>query len=1521
MGYKVQFESGQTVEFDAQPTDADIEEAYAQVSKVGSKKPTTQELVSQIPGSEGAPLTEYDHSKDETFLDKYVRGPLETAAQIGTGAISGIAGPVVGLGKAAVKGGGLKAADKYAGEFMQDFTYAPRGTAGQRYGEAVGKVVNEVGIPMAGVSGLPRIGQQYATQPGPSISTTMRDRFNKKSSTPLKSAVAELNAPVEAPKPVEAAVPMTKAESLAKSKEAYVQKLREKELQRKSAFNRPDELGSLEQQSPMERMASELGAEQLPETITPDNSPMSKMAEQLVDETSTPAARAAQDALEARQLELETAVKRQQALEATTNERMRQEAAASVSEAHKAYIDAQNEARIAADSARMGKAEQMLIDDTQHVLPDSGELYASQYGVERGIGRMDENGMPIRADRSMEVQNLENPLQRNLWGDELPRQSSQENVRGITRAMDITPEGPLKNAQREALGAPAKLPPLGSAARKALMKKQGGMLYVGEGKKPQIKKTDKGYEAYVNGKLMGRLESNLTGEQSKMLNESANVDIVKVDPSVKGTGVGSALYDAWSKEHGGNIAPSGKTSKDAWKLWKRNYPEKVESFVQQEAARIRQGAPRDQVLSNVKDADVAQRIVDASRTPFNFKKQGGGVKIDWNDRKKVGALENNPGLKNVLRDVGDSLIESPQEAVRLANQAPDVSQNKVQRAFNSLTKGGTYLKQRVNHPLVHYAVDRFQQANNMARAEISQKLNGVYLNDLRSLSKAEYQEVFELLNTADLNKKELTPEFLAKHGFSSAVSDFITTHQSMMSDVLGKINKAREASDKKPVTAREAYSAMSMSGDYRKVVTKEIDGQKVVVGVIGADRKSGKLGWTLDKIEQHMKKKDPTLEFGPIREPRSYAGSSKGTPHEAFQDALNIIGEDNPHVQEFLNVLREVAKDDPANYMGMQTHTMQKKGVWGMEGRKPWMKEKENATQFFENQVRYIESAYQWSALAEASKEVNTALRDTSVVSKHNNATALVESYMQQALGLNPSKVGQAVDNLFNMIGDGLGVGPSNLKAAVGAGRSTANTWMLSLNPSFLAIQLIQAPAAIPAVTAFLRGRDLAPKHTIVTQGLDYITKGGAALAKGRLNREGLSAIDKGAMDYAEKHHIYASDMVDHGMRTKKDGGYFVGKALHSPAAVIESGTRATTYMAFVKMMDEAGLKPKDGLYEQAHRFTDMAMNNYSSMEKPAIYNALGPIGSMAYNLKSFGHNELSRWSMYAREAANTGNPVPLLTQMTTTIALAGTMGLPFYSQWEELYNYITTKIGSPRSLTLDVIKMSEDLAKEMGPDYENYKNAVSHGLASIAGADISKRVGMGDVIPSNAADAAFAGGGKLADMVKTGAGVIANPDEVHAKAAAVAWAPPVVSSALKSQWYADDNFSYSMDPDKPRKVTAELNGTDRLLKSVGVTGINESVQKTKNYELAQLDKSYQGYREKAMTKMVYDIGQGQPISEEDLSNYFDKGQGDPKTFEQSINSAIMSLNMSPDMLSKLQQSLSNSVTVQRSLQRRLENE
>jgi len=1479
--------------------------------------------------------------------------------------------------------------------------------AGNKYGELVGdknaggaaKFALDIGSAALPLHMLPKGVGAVAKRLDPAL------REAKPSAA--QSLAADLTKPTEAP--VAPAEPLVDTRSgVDKSQLAYEAALREKELARQSAFNRPEQIGNLPQEAPMERMARDLGAE--PGKVETPQGPMESFYDRLTKEEGTGKTQAAQDIIDERSKDHNVRSEYLAKLEADQKaadlaaarnmdsnpsaehqahiERIAQE------DAHRAQIE-ETHAHMLEEQTRLEDA-QKAVEARQKAIGDAMSGVKSQFEGKRAL---DEAGQPRNANLEFEaeVRRLmdEAPAKsREVVARELKAKLAQERADLIERRaaneekiqqmrdQHLESEARTKKAQEDAQKAiearekaateevstaAAKAAaerkhqealakdqakreaalakgakerelqsityPLGSKERAAAVKainekysgklgraskkSQRGGVYFGENRpKVEVRSEEGEYRAYRNGKQVGRLVSNITPEQGKQINEKASVDIVKVDDGHKGTGVGSALYTEWHDAHGGMIEPSGKTSKEAWTLWKNKYPEKVEAFVQQEAARIRSGSPTSQILGNITDPTITQRVVDASQNYKVGGNQGGKLLMSWGNKQKTNAFSNIPGLKDKLRDIGNAMIESPKEAIELATKFGDVSQNALQRGINLLTKGGTYLKGKVDNPVVHYTVDRFLTADGKAKAEISEKLHGEYLASLRELSKEEYHDAFTLLNAADLTQKKITPEMMQQYGLSTKLQEFITTHQTMMDDVMGKINTAREAVGKKPISARQGYSAMNMAGDYRKVAYKTINGEKVVVGVISADRKAGKLGWTLEKIEKQMMEKDPTLEFGPMKDTTARVGSNKGTPHEAFQEALATIGENNPNVQAFLDTLREVAKDDPSNYMGMQTHTMQKKGVWGMEGRKPWMTEKQNATQFFENQAKYMEGAYNWSHLAEAAKDVNEVLRNDGVISKQENAIKMSEAYMQNALGLNPSRIGRAIDEVVNAIGNGTGIGPSNIRAALGGTKAVANTAMLSLNPSFLAIQLIQGPAAIPAMTALLRGRGLSPKSTIFTGGLDYMTSAGYVLLK---DRSKLSPVEKGALDYAKANHVYATDMVEHSNTTTKGAMYYTNKVTQHPAALVEQATRAQVFMSFVKMMEDSGLKPKDGLYEQAHRVTDQAMNNYGALEKPAIYEALGPIGSMAYNLKSFAHNEVSRWSMLAREIPANGNAVPLLTQMASTIAIAGVMGLPFYSQWEAIYDTIMSKLGTPSNLTLDVMKASGELAKSLGADDEKFRYVMSHGAPTMVGADVSKRVGLGDVLPNKASDVAFAGGGKVGGMVTSAYGAAINPDEPHLKAAAMNWAPPILASILKEKWYTSEDKSFSMDPDKPTKATASLNATDKLLKKVGITGINESTQKEREYQLGKLDKTYQDKRDTAVAGMTFALAHGNPI--DDYVEKYLKNQGDPDTMVATINGAIDSINIDPNTKAIIRDSASKSITRIMSLQRRMEHQ
>ena len=68
--------------------------------------------------------------------------------------------------------------------------------------------------------------------------------------------------------------------------------------------------------------------------------------------------------------------------------------------------------------------------------PEQGRV-PMQFEATPGDWRIDENGMPVRVDLSLEAQNLQNPLQRNLWGDELDVQVPRDPGAPLPMDRDI----------------------------------------------------------------------------------------------------------------------------------------------------------------------------------------------------------------------------------------------------------------------------------------------------------------------------------------------------------------------------------------------------------------------------------------------------------------------------------------------------------------------------------------------------------------------------------------------------------------------------------------------------------------------------------------------------------------------------------------------------------------------------------------------------------------------------------------------------------------------------------------------------------------------------------------------------------------------------------------------------------------------------------------------------------------------------------------------------------------------------
>lgn len=168
--------------------------------------------------------------------------------------------------------------------------------------------------------------------------------------------------------------------------------------------------------------------------------------------------------------------------------------------------------------------------------------------------------------------------------------------------------------------APSKQPGANSPAKAGTASEGGSPAGQAKGG-IEIRETPEGFEAYRDGKKIGSLKSNLTPKQSKDLKENASVDMVKVEKAEQGKReIGPALYEAWTKAHEGRTEMSGKTETNALKLWKHMYPEKVDAFVKQEADRIKSGSDPQLIVGNIKDPEIAQRVLAAAKEPKGFEK-------------------------------------------------------------------------------------------------------------------------------------------------------------------------------------------------------------------------------------------------------------------------------------------------------------------------------------------------------------------------------------------------------------------------------------------------------------------------------------------------------------------------------------------------------------------------------------------------------------------------------------------------------------------------------------------------------------------------------------------------------------------------------------------------------------------------------------------------------------------------------------------------------------------------------------
>jgi len=818
-------------------------------------------------------------------------------------------------------------------------------------------------------------------------------------------------------------------------------------------------------------------------------------------------------------------------------------------------VDARRAIDNAAHEAELKKwreAHQMEIDPT----PEG--YMANQYGGGQDGLRIDENGMPIRADRSMEAANLENPLQRNLWGDELPRQSAQEAPRGITAAIDRMPPGEarqagidmLSNGRRRAESGAIDMAVFDPAFEKIKEIANNVRLIMkgGEGG-PTI-------SAIRNGKEIGTLK--LGADDFVNPTEKSNLvpNWVGVVASEQRKGIASAMYDM-AGEHG-DVLPS-KVQTSEGKAFRQARSQRgavdlkaIEEGIKKMAGQTSSGTSKN--LPLVARIPVANSMETPTLPATILKKNELRTKVE------ASAL-----LKKLAPEYAS--VTTPQEAILLAKDAKDINKNPARDATISGINGLTMLKR--DNPVLNFARYALQEYRNTAtkfsKDYITAKDTGV-ASTYAKLKGQDRVQAVEVLREAAVAQIEITPENIKKLGLKPEQEAYILSVRRMLDAQWDMAADSLQMAGRNAFEKRAGYLPNLFTGSYKSLIGKMKDGVFVTSEIVQADTRYGHKA----ALEAALKANPGAVVKELPRVGLKQIGRSSNL-FNGFNDIMNVIAKHDPRFAELQMSAQMKINEANHGLMNFDVHEMHKKGIKGAIGDNRVLTRQQNADQLGKAIIDFGEQGADYYASQKALNDIGEVLTSENVAHMPNTV-ATVADHVKHVTGQDLNPIGNAlnwsIDGLFKAIG----VSPKVPLAAARGLKTTMGIHMMGLwNPTFTALQLTQVlTGAMPEMlkVGAKLGQDVSKSAVSAPTTLAMLKYGkqmGVEVPVAEHMKAAFQyAQDHGIMDFSELEIAHKATRNKTINQAEKIGAL--------PISIGEGMTRPPVFMAFADIFHKFGL-------------------------------------------------------------------------------------------------------------------------------------------------------------------------------------------------------------------------------------------------------------------------------------------------------------------------------------------------------------
>lgn len=587
----------------------------------------------------------------------------------------------------------------------------------------------------------------------------------------------------------------------------------------------------------------------------------------------------------------------------------------------------------------------------------------------------------------------------------------------------------------------------------------------------------------------------------------------------------------------------------------------------------------------------------------------------------LATMDEIPGLQKWAEDIMP-ITKSKDEIKAVALTEPDMGSTWRAKAGRQLVSGAKILGLGTDNTVVRWIGQKVDTTLREAQKNIDRLI----------LSKETgFKPLWEKLNKEDmstlwahLTAKEgvetLTREQLFDLGLNEKQVNAAEALRKALDEVYERLDAARAAAGKKPFDRRFGYIPSRFRGDFTVHVR---DAQGKLVHIIGAMSKR-----EASRIRSIMLGQQPDLVFGPVKHEPLHRYKDASDAQAGYQAFLDVLKEDDPRVAQLESIYQDYLNRQAYNSLGVKKHFMDKTGVGGAEGFKPWEDAYTNAMEGLKSTMNYMDHALKWAETQHHLKEVRSLLADAEFQKAQPETSAWGHMYIDQALGRS-TKMARAFDTVFDVLATNTGLGQSKSMTGIRFTKKWLTAMYLGFgNTGFSLSQIVQVAQTQPALMAMLKAKGAeANILNSYARGLMDATSGLWFGAKE------MTALGREAWSYAKDYGLVEPKFLDE-VRSLTDHLGTAGKAMDFIATwnmtYFEKMARTQSYMTWVHFLHETGqFKMGKELYQLAGQLTDNTMVDYRAHERPMLYKQFGIAGEMASALTTFKHNYYSQaWAL-----------------------------------------------------------------------------------------------------------------------------------------------------------------------------------------------------------------------------------------------------------------------------------------------------